>query len=178
MLEAVEQREDHARRRAPRARSGRARVEVVGLDRHDEQPDGRLEPLDGLGMRDGRRLSVDERQPRARIAVDGALGADAERARARGEHPADAAEAEHGDRLASCERGVDDEVHVLRLGVDVERLDARLLPPRPDCLTPPKPMCGSLPCVPALTTTTPAATGSAKRIARWTLAVWIAAVSP
>src|SRR5258708_1643658 len=36
--------------------------------------------------------------------------------------------------------------------------------PVPDCLTPPKPMCGSLPCVPPFTTTTPAATSSAKRI--------------
>ena len=48
----------------------------------------------------------------------------------------------------------------------------------PSSLTPPKPMCGSEPCVPPFTTTTPACTVSAKRIARWTLAVWIAAVSP
>src|SRR6266516_7861034 len=50
--------------------------------------------------------------------------------------------------------------------------------PVPDCLTPPKPMCGSLPCVPPLTTTTPACTASAKRMARCRLAVWIAEVSP
>src|SRR4029077_19416261 len=43
--------------------------------------------------------------------------------------------------------------------------------PVPESFTPPNPMCGSEPCVPAFTTTTPACTRSANRIARWTLAV-------
>ena len=45
-----------------------------------------------------------------------------------GEHPADAADAEHGDRPRHVQPGVDDQVHVPRLGVDVERLEARFLP--------------------------------------------------
>ena len=62
-------------------------------------------------------------------------------------------------------------------GVDVERLEPASFHPVPDCFTPPKPMCGSLPWVPPLTTTTlPDPLG--ERIARWMLAVWIADGEP
>ena len=51
MLETVQQREhDGAGDRVGRDPI-EGIVEVVGLDRHDEQADGRLEPVDGLGMR-------------------------------------------------------------------------------------------------------------------------------
>ena len=62
---------------------------------------GRLEPLDGLGLRDGRRLAVDERQPVRADRRDRALGADADGARATASIPPIAAEAEHCDAAAS-----------------------------------------------------------------------------
>ena len=98
MVETVEQREHDGSGERPRCDPVEGVVEVVGLDRHHEQPDGRLEPLDGLGMCHRGRLSVNEREPRAPDRRDGPLRADAEGARAYGQHAADATDAEHGDR--------------------------------------------------------------------------------
>ena len=50
VLEAVQQREHDGSGERLRRDPVEGVVEVMGLDRHHEQPDGRLEPLDGLGI--------------------------------------------------------------------------------------------------------------------------------
>src|SRR4029079_10522578 len=98
VTEAVEQREPDRSRERLRCDPVEGVVEVVRLDRHHEQPDGRLEPLDGPGLWHRGPLSVDERESRGLNRPHGPLRADAEGACAHCHHAADATHPEHGDR--------------------------------------------------------------------------------
>ena len=95
MLEAVEEREHDGVAERVGIDPVERRVEGVRLDGHDEQRDRAVEPRHGLGLRDGRPLAVDQGQPIRSDRLDRALRANADGARANGEHPADPTEAQH-----------------------------------------------------------------------------------
>ena len=95
MLEAVEQREDHRTVERLGLDPVERRVEVVSLDRDDQQPDRAFEPRRRLGAGHAGPRAFHERQPVLGDRCHGSLGAHAQRPRAGGEQAADPAEAEH-----------------------------------------------------------------------------------
>ena len=78
VLEAVEEREHDGAVQRVWLDAVEGGVEVVGLDRDDEQRHGSVEPRGRLGVRDGRRAALDERQPSLPDRRDRALGAHAQ----------------------------------------------------------------------------------------------------
>ena len=162
VLEAVQQREDDARR--PATADGSTRSSAASscrrLDRDQEEvATGLVELLDDLRVHGRRSLRATRR--RARRCDGSAASAVASDTRRRSlaspgrDHAADRPGPRIGDRSRHGRVGHEVDVASRRS----RRRAPRPPPPPSPCrtvLTPPKPMCGSLPCVPALTTTTPA----------------------
>ena len=97
MLEAVQEGQDYGIVEDAVGEAVEGRLEGVGLHRDDEERHRSFESNHCLRMCDGRVVAGREGQAFRADRGDGALGADAERSRPDGDHPADASEAEDGD---------------------------------------------------------------------------------